>query len=375
MNMKRLGNTVRRTLVMGLNRYDLKQKFYPLAIGLLLLFAGALRAQDAHYSQFYQAPALINPALTGIYRGDVRFMANYRSQWHSVPVDYNTFTAFADMKFIQRTDRKGFFSGGLAFNYDYAGDSKLALANLNASVSYTQGFSSRAFGTIGFYMGGSQRAFKPGNLRFENQFDPEQGTYNPDLNNGENFDATNIFFVDFGAGINFRLQSEQTETLVDLLDKRNKLDVGVGIFHLNRPNQSFYDNAPVELPVRISPYASATLMLGMNLDLVANFTGQFQQEYRELVGMAGVKIHFNNRQLGRQFGLQLGAGYRFHDFGDAFFPGIELYWNGWNAGFTYDINISEFSIATRRRGGPEFSLRYIINKIRPLPSHRVCPLI
>lgn len=110
MNMKRTDNTVRRTIVLTLNRYHLKKKLYPLAIGLLL-FAGVLRAQDAHYSQYYHAPALVNPALTGIYRGDVRFMANYRSQWHAVPVNYNTFTGFADMKFIKRTDRKGFFSG------------------------------------------------------------------------------------------------------------------------------------------------------------------------------------------------------------------------------------------------------------------------
>lgn len=372
--MKRPNNAVRRAIVMTLNRYHLKKKLYPLAVGLLL-FAGVLRAQDAHYSQYYHAPALINPALTGIYRGDVRFMANYRSQWHAVPVNYNTFTGFADMKFIKRTDRKGFFSGGLAFNYDHAGDSKLALANLNASLSYTKTFSPTAFGTVGFYLGGNQRAFKLGDLRFDNQFDTGLGAYNPGLGNGEDFDETSIFFLDFGAGINIRLQSEQTETLIDLLDKRNKLDFGVGIFHLNRPDQSFYNNDKTALPVRISPYAFGTLMLGRNVDLVANFSAQFQQEYREMVAMAGIKFHFNDRQLGKQIALQVGAGYRFHDFGDAFYPGIELSWNAWNVGFTYDINVSDFSIATRRRGGPEFSVRYIINKIRPLPSHLICPLI
>ncbi len=374
MNTKRPDTKVRRIIVMTLNRYALKKKLYPLA-AVFMLFAGVLRAQDAHYSQFYNAPSMINPALTGIYRGDVRFMANYRSQWHAVPVDYNTFTAFADMKFIGRTDRKGFFSGGLAFNYDHAGDSKLALANLNASLSYTKTLSSKAFGTVGFYLGGNQRAFKLGDLRFENQFDQGLGTYNPNLATGEGFDNSSIFFLDFGAGINLRLQSEQTETLVDLLDKRNKLDLGVGFFHLNRPDQSFYDNDKIQLPVRISPYVSATLMMGRNVDLVANFSAQFQQKYREMVGMAGIKFHFNDRQLGKQVALQLGVGYRFHDFGDAYFPGIELSWNQWNAGFTYDVNISDFSIATRRRGGPEFSLRYIINKIRPLPSHQICPLI
>lgn len=379
MNMKQSDHTVRKAITIKLNRHDLKKKLYPLAIGLLL-FASALHAQDAHYSQFYNAPAMVNPALNGVYRGDVRFMANYRSQWQSVPVSYSTFTGFADMKFIGRTDRKGFFAGGLAFNYDHAGDSKLALANLNASLSYVKTFSPKVFGSVGFYVGGNQRAFKLGDLRFENQFDDELGSYDPGLSTGEAFDETSIFFLDLGAGLNLRFQSEQTETLLDLLDKRTKLDIGVGFFHLNRPNQSFYDNDEIELPVRVSPYAFGTLMVGRNIDVVANFSGQFQQKYRELVAMAGVKFHFNDRQPGRQFALQVGAGYRFNDFGeigngDAFFPGVEVTWNGWNAGFTYDINISDFSVATRRRGGPEFSLRYIINKIRPLPSHQVCPLI
>ncbi len=56
-------------------------------------------------------------------------------------------------------------------------------------------------------------------------------------------------------------------------------------------------------------------------------------------------------------------------------PGIEFFYNGWQAGFTYDINISDFNVATSKKGGPEISLRYIFRKVRPLPIFKICPLI
>ncbi|HRF37497.1 MAG TPA: hypothetical protein PK198_01815, partial [Saprospiraceae bacterium] len=59
----------------------------------------------------------------------------------------------------------------------------------------------------------------------------------------------------------------------------------------------------------------------------------------------------------------------------ALIPGIELTYDRWMAGFTYDINISPFNVATNRRGGPEFSLRYIIAKVPALGAFKVCPLI
>ena len=46
---------------------------------VLLLFSG--KAQDIHFSQFNMSPGNLNPAFTGFFDGDVRGVANYRSQW------------------------------------------------------------------------------------------------------------------------------------------------------------------------------------------------------------------------------------------------------------------------------------------------------
>lgn len=341
---------------------------------VFILSSLILPAQDIHYSQFYNAPFNINPALTGIFRGDVRFMGNYRSQWNSVPVDYMTFTAAADLKFIRRTAKKGFTSAGLIFNYDRAGISKLTLVNIGLSGSHTTQFSNKFFGTFGLMLSANQRNFKLDDLRFDNQFDNGRGQFNGDLPINEDFLNTSNFYFDLSAGINFRWQTYNRASLVDRLDKRSKIDFGVGVFHLTTPNQSFFKDFDAPLSIRISPYALGTLQVSKNIDLVANIIGQFQNPYKEILGMLGGKLHLN-RKLGKQFAIQLGVGYRFQDIGDSVMPSIEVFYNGWRAGFSYDINISDFNIATNRRGGPEFTISYIIRRVRPLPAFKICPLI
>ena len=72
----------------------------------------------------------------------------------------------------------------------------------------------------------------------------------------------------------------------------------------------------------------------------------------------------------------VGAGYRFHDFGDAIYPVLEIeYHNTLRVGLGYDINVSDFNVATRRRGGIELNVRYLFRKVCPLPEFKFCQLI
>lgn len=356
-----------------LNRKVLNKALYLFVLTLLL--HSPLASQDFHYSQFYNAPLNLNPALTGIFKGELRAMGNLRSQWSSVPVDYLTVTLAADQQFVRKTAKSGFFSGGIAFNYDQAGYSKLHLVNLGLTGSYTQRLSSTFFATVGGGLGLGQRAFKTGDLTFDRQFDDGRGTYDETLSNQEDFSNTSNFYLDFSAGLNFRLQSLQEPALVDRLDKRSKLDAGVGFFHLNTPDQSFLEGDKAPLSMRISPYLTGTLQIAKSFDLTGHLTAQWQNPYTEYLGGLGIRAHID-RTLGHQIALTLSGAYRFNkDFGDSFAPGIELSYNAWEAGFTYDLNVSEFKVATQGRGGPEFSVRYYLRKVRALPFYRVCPLI
>ena len=356
--------------------FALKRKKVPLIISsTIFLLPSLVFSQDIHYSQFHNAPYNINPALTGIARGDIRVMGSYRSQWRSVPVDYTTYTIAADMQFLERYYKEGFFAGGVVLSQDIAGISRLQTINIGVSGSYIKKLDPHVYASMGVQLSANQRAFQLGELTFDNQYNEGRGIFESDRPIGETFASRNNFFFDVAAGFNIRFQSNDNAALVDRLEKRSKLDIGIGIGHITMPDQSFIDGATSRLSMRISPYAQGRLKLANNIDLVGNFLGQFQDPYKELLVMGGATFYLS-RKLGRQLAAQLDFGYRFNDeFGDAYIPGIELFYNGWRVGFSYDVNVSGFDISTDGRGGPEFSIRYLIRKVRPLPQFRACPLM
>lgn len=351
----------------------LKTTIFALLLALAMPFA--LIGQDVHFTQFYNTPLLLNPGLAGVFGGNTRFQASYRNQWSSVPVDYNTFAAAADHKFIGPRARSGFFTGGLSFNYDRAGASRLTFLALNLHGSYTQKLTRHFYATVGAQLSGVQRRFDISDLTFDSQYDQGAGVADPSLGSGESFlDNERNNFFDLSTGVNFRWQALSDAALIDRMEKRSALDFGVGIFHLNRPNQSFIEGIDSPLSHRISPYAMGVLQLGKDFDLVGTMTIQVQRPYNEYVAGLGGRLHLK-RTVKAQLALQLAGLVRFHELGDTFSPAFELHYNKWHFSFSYDVTLSEFNVATNRRSGPELSIRYTIKEVKPLPTFKICPLI
>ena len=348
-----------------------------LVFATIITISSTVQSQDIHYSQFQNAPFTINPALTGIFKGDVRFMTNIRSQWEAVPVSYRTVTMAADMQFIDQYYKDGFFSGGITFNYDYAGDSRFNWTNLGLTGSYTKKLNPYVYASIGLQGSVNQSAFNVSDLSFDVQYNSDRGVYDPSAPISENFSNTSNTFMDFGAGFNLRFQGHDNNDMVDRLEKRSKLDVGIGLGHVFGPNMSFTQGTNLPLSMRVSPYFLGTVQVAENIDIVANGLAQFQNPYNEYLGMVAGKVHIN-RKLGSQFAIQLGLGYRFNEqfeFGDAYIPQLHVDYNNWSLGFSYDINVSDFEVATDGRGGPELALRYVIMKVKPLENFKACPIM
>ena len=149
------------------------------------------------------------------------------------------------------------------------------------------------------------------------------------------------------------------------------MDFGLGAFHLNQPKQSFIDIGEDDrLPMRFSAHLITSFKLASFFDLLVHGNYQYQDPFDETVVGAFAKLYLNQKR-GQEFALSLGAGYRF---GDAVIPKVAIDLGPWHGEFSYDINISDFDVATRGRGGPEFSLIYIITKVPPLGQFKTCPL-
>lgn len=336
-----------------------------------------LTAQDIHFSQFYNAPLNLNPGLTGVHGGDVRIGGHFRQQWQSVPVPYLTFSGMYETRIKEDTRKNGYFAGAVLFNYDRAGDAELSMTNFGLSGSYSTQVSEQIFLTGGAQLMLNQRAFRTDDLRFGSQYNNE--SYDPTIA-PEQFANTTNFYADVSLGGNVRFQMKNA----DRWKRRSTLDVGVGAFHLNRPQLGFFEEENIKLPIRVSIYALGMLMISPAFDLVINGAVQLQQPYQENVLGAGGRIHLNRKRT-QEAALQLGASYRFNRFGtttlpstqpaDAIIPNIELHFSQWKFGASYDINISDFSVATENRGGIEMSVQYLIYKVKPLPQFKICPII
>lgn len=327
-----------------------------------LLVSTGLQSQDIHYSQYYNSPLNISPALTGMYNGDMRFMGNYRNQWSSVPVDYRTFTAAFDMKYFHKKLENGFFGGGIVLNTDEAGDSELGMTQVALSGAYTQQVNDNNMMTAGFQFGLGQRSFKLNALLFGNQWNGD--IYSATEATGENFNNTSATFIDVGAGFNWRVQFDEG---------LRRLDIGVGAFHLNKPQQKFYEGGDVSLPMRFSAYASGEAEINELWSVVFHGIAQFQGSYKEAISGAGAK-YWLSKARGKEMALQLGTAYRFLGRADAIIPSVELQYLAWKFGLSYDINLSDFDVATNGRGGVELSLIYIITKVKPTKAIKACPV-
>lgn len=319
-------------------------------------------AQDIHHSQFYTSPLNMNPALTGVFNGDVRVAANLRKQWFVDDlVNYMTITGSVDKRFFpKKWTTKGMFSGGILFNYDRAGDSRLSLGHLGISGAYAYPLNARNIVSVGALLGGSSRRFSLNELTWDNQY--SWAGHDPTIPSIENFTSTSKTFLDLGAGLNYRWQKS----------KRTKVDAGVGLFHLNQPEQRFSDNSPSsKLPMRMNFSLTPSFQMTQKIDLLLHGQYQKQTVYNEaLVGAYG-KFYLATKR-GKEMALLLGVATRLQR---DLIPKIAIEFNQWYAGLSYDINSSPWKKATNRRGGPEFSLIHTFTKSRPLSALKACPIL
>lgn len=322
--------------------------FFP----LLFLSVGVF-AQDLHYSQFYHNPLHLNPAQAGVFRGDLRAAASYRSQWTSVPVPYQTFAGTVDWKSLKRD--LNLLSLGLQVQHDQAGDAALKWTQLGAIGAVTHALGAAQALSAGIGLTFVQRSFDISRLKFKNQWTGD--IFDGSLPSGENFDKNSGIVPSLSAGLNWHFEPEETRT---------RLDAGLGGFHLNRPAINFRDDAGRRQPVRLALLLNGALQVGAMTDVVAFASAQRMGKARENVLGGGLR-----RVLNDEAAVQLTLAIRT---GDALIPAFQVEWRNWTAGLSYDWNNSGFDTATNGRGGFEIAVVYRTLPVPPAKAFKSCPI-
>lgn len=212
-----------------------------------MFFLNEVKAQDPIFSQFYNAPNQINPAFAGNTVGPT-VAANYRLQWPGFSSVYNTYMLSID-KFSPRYN-SGFGASILA---DDAGNGALKTTKLSGIYSYRILVNKETSIKLGIELGIVQSRLDPTKLVFFDQLDPQFGAVSPGgatIPTQENLsDVGTRFYSDTGAGV---------------LLYNKKFYAGIGLKHLNNPDNGFLDN--IENIDRGIP-TRFTIHAGMQIDL------------------------------------------------------------------------------------------------------------
>ncbi len=333
-----------------------KQLQYVFVMIMGMIVVADAMAQDLHFSQFYEAPLLRNPALAGLYKGDVRIQGVYRSQWSSISFPYKTSSINGEYKFAVGKGEDFLTVGGQVM-YDQAGTVQLKTMEVLPLVNFHKSLSDvrNTYLSLGFMGGMVNRRLNRASVTTNNQYDGF--FYNGALPDGESF-SSGYAYTDMSVGMSFNTSIGEEEN--------HDLFLGVGYHHLNKPLNSFYRNI-THLPKWVF---SGGLKLNLDMFTSLTFNGDYimQAPFKSLIG----GVMFTKKPVPDEespYTVHAGIYYRYND---ALIPVMKMDVNRISVGVSYDINISTLAPASLNRGGFELSMTYLFSKPKEYaPVH--CP--
>ncbi len=330
----------------------MKGKLYIFFIALI--YHLLIKGQDIHFSQFYNSPMNLNPALSGMFDGDYRFILNQRTQWRSVTVPYRTFGISAEIKNALEKQR---INGALSMYYDRAGDSKLSTFILAPVVSKMFHLKDSTH----YLSAGIQPVFTQLSIHYDELYFDEQyngSYYDNSLPVTETFQRQARAYFNLNTGMAYRY----------FKGLRRQVTAGYAWYNLLKPKQSFFNQNDVRLYVRKMLYVAATWQINNDFDVLPRILYASQHNFREFIFGGLLKYYLRKGDYkAAYFGL-------FYRNKDAGYLAAGLDYRQWHFQLSYDVNMSKLVPASRSRGGLEIGVIYIFEKFKPvIKRFKYCP--
>jgi type IX secretion system PorP/SprF family membrane protein len=306
-----------------------------------------VKAQDIHFSQFFEAPLLRNPSLAGIYEGDVRMQLVYRDQWKSItPSSFRTASFNGEYKMpVGKGD--DFVTVGGQILYDKAGSAGLSTTHLLPVVNYHKSLSTQKpmYLSLGFMGGYVQKKIDYSRITTSNQY--SDGNVNPNLPTGEHLTNPTLSYWDGSVGMSFNTAIGQQQ--------QHLVFIGAAYHHLNRPKTSFYRNASIELHPKYVFSAGIKLAIDDYSYVTLQDDIFMQGSSREIIGGGWYSHKLGDYPDDPEYTIHGGL---FLRMSDAIIPVIKIDKGSFSMTMSYDINISKLKTASELRGGFELGLSF-----------------
>lgn len=310
---------------------------------LIVLSTNPLFGQDIHFSQYFNSPLSLNPAETGNFEGDWRVVANYRDQWRAVAIPYKTVAAGYDQQYYFK---KQHFSPGFYIINDNSGSATLNITKMYGSLAYHTDLHENNI-NAGLQIGYVYQSIDFGKLTFPADYDNFSGEFEPNFGlNPQSIGTNHSSYFDVNFGVSWKRKIDKYEP-----------ELGISVFHLNHPKESFFSDANSRLPLRNTFYASVKTSLNNNLYIKPGLMFVTMRGTRDMMigSQAGITIEGNQFNVKELYaGLYMRNG--LIDPIDAFMIMAGAQVRNFTLNISYDINVSGLNAYSNHRGAFELSL-------------------
>ncbi len=333
-------------------------------IFIICIAAASVNAQDPQFSQNQNTNSYLNPALSGVYEGSMRFGLNYRDQWTSIlgAEKFVTGNVNGDMKFgIFDGD---YFSVNVNAMFDQSGRSHYNQALLHIGGSYikklSENYNGSQFLSVGFRAGMGQNSLEWGRLWFDRQFDRGGQFVNTEADNGEpgiiGSKGRTDFYPDMGVGIFWYMTQGDNSSVY----------AGFAANHLNKPNISLIQSSSggLSLYTKWSGQVGAELPLNNTLSVLPSFMIWVQgPSVQGALGSAIKYSGYSDEELSMRLGLTARLANAVSTPATvetelSLIIDVGFDFSKYTIGLSYDISGSSLAVASRNRGAFELALFY-----------------
>ncbi len=319
-----------------------------------------LGQEDVHFSQFFNATPIFNPATSGIFHGTMRFNSHYRQQWSSVSAEpYTTMAASIDLPVLTDITQHDMLAIGIYGIKDDAGLSQTSTTNLGLNINFGKSFdpSETNFFSMGLKVNYGQKALNfDGNWGSQWNWKLANPDFDPNIAGGEQGDVSNSF-IGVGAGFNWFYTNHDNV----------RANLGSSINNINGPQVNYLNT---EYSLARSLYLHGDVEIHSHADNFAFIPRVIMfTQARQRYFVVGSAFDFVFQEAGKHTGItkevtmEFGAYFRWKD---AFIFQTQFNWAGVGVGISYDVNISKLNAASSLQGGLEAYLSYKLGYKRGL---------
>lgn len=308
-----------------------------------------LYAQDIFFSQFYNSPLTLNPALTGVSGADGLYNLSYRNNDRGL-IPYTTTAFSGDMPLFRAYFYPDRLSLGLLLANDRFNKGQMTNLNLLLSGAYHWQISPGRFLSGGLQLGLFQRKFDLNSLSFGEQYNVQTG-FDERVVSRESFSTERTLNFDLNGGFLY----------YDLIDSRTSYFFGLSLYHMNAPRdkfQSAYAQA-VRFPMRSVVHGGGQFSLSEIVDVSPR--AMFLVQNNNYMLIHGLSFVYNVRE----YATSVDAGVWFRHSDNCLIASLGIRFVDYYLALSSDF-ISSLQTVSQTHGALELSFRYMWRRDRNL---------